>query len=104
MGLDKRYDMLRYAINECVGYRILDDDDVLQPGDETVCGSMILSQFYEGWHEMGPDDEDWREFFGRTVRDMNDRKHNNEMDTEERMFRRKVTPNPTAEAGKRREE
>jgi hypothetical protein len=87
MSLASRYDNMRDVINECVGYRVLDDDDVLERGDETVCGSTLWSG-NEEWSAM--EDEDFASFFGRTVRDMNDRKHNDEMDTEERLFRRRL--------------
>lgn len=87
MSLKHAYDNLRDIINECHGYRVLEDDDILERGDESVCGSTLWSG-NEEWFVM--DDEDFGEFFGRTVRDMNDRAHNDEMDTEERMFRRRI--------------
>lgn len=86
MSLRSKYDNLRDIINGCAGYRVLDDDDVIERGDETVCGSTLWSG-NEDWHVM--EDEDFGSFWGRTVRDMNDRAHNDEMDTEERMFRRR---------------
>jgi hypothetical protein len=86
VALADRYANLRDVINDCDGYRLLDDDDAIARGDETVCGSTLLGG-NEDWHTM--EEDDFGEFFGRTVADMNDRKHNNEMDTEERLFRRK---------------
>lgn len=86
MALNARYEELRWIINDCAGYRVLNEDDVLQRGDETVCGSTLLAG-HEEWQTM--EEDDFASFFGRTVKDMNDRTHNNEMDTEERLFRRK---------------
>lgn len=80
---------LRDMINSCIGYRILDDDDVLQRGDETVCGSTFLAG-HEEFHVMS--DDDFHTLFGLTVAQANDRKFNDEMDAEERMFRRKLAP------------
>lgn len=90
MSLHARYDVLRDVINNCVGYRILDDDDVIREGDETICGSMLLStKFSEEWHVIEQGDE-CDCFIGRTVRDMNDSAHNGELDVSERMFRRRL--------------
>lgn len=87
--LTPKWDRLRDAINSCNGYRVLDDDDVIQAGDETVCASTLWSG-NEEWGSIGEDDGET--FIGRTVRDMNDAGHNNEMDVEERLFRRKLAP------------
>lgn len=93
MTLSSKYAALRDAINDSAGYRILDDDDVIQEGDETTCASLLLStMFGEDWHRMSRKSEDWRDMIGRTVRDMNDPKHNDEMDVTERLFRRKAKP------------
>lgn len=86
MALDFKYKRIAELINESAGYRILTGDDVIQKGDETVCGSTLWSG-NEDWHVMK--DEDWAEFYGRTVTDMNNSKINREEDFDERMFRRK---------------
>ena len=86
MALDYRYERFRDLINESAGYRILEDTDVIQKGDETVCGSTLYSEA-ETWSVMK--DEDWAEFYGRTVKEMNNSKINREEDFDERMFRRK---------------
>lgn len=78
MSLDDRYVDLRDAINGCIGYRILDDGDVLQVGDETACGSTFLAGNEEFSFML---DDDFHDLFGMTV----------EMDVRERMFRRKIT-------------
>jgi hypothetical protein len=85
--LASRYDNLRDLLNGCHGYRVLDDDDVIQRGDETVCGSTLWSG-NEDWQVM--DDDYFGNDFGRTVADMNNPKVNKEMDAEERLFRRKL--------------
>ncbi len=87
--IDNASDNIRDLLNGNVGYRVLDDNDVIQRGDESVCSSTLWSG-NEDWFVMS--DEDFGDMFGRTVRDMNDRKHNKEMDAEERLFRRKVQP------------
>lgn len=86
MALDYRYKRFRDLINESAGYRILEDTDVIQKGDETVCGSTLYSET-ETWSVMK--DEDFGEFYGRTVLEMNNSKINREEDFDERMFRRK---------------
>lgn len=86
MALDYRYGRYRDMINESAGYRILEDTDVIQKGDETVCGSTLYSG-NETWSVMK--DEDFGEFYGRTVKEMNNSKINREEDFDERMFRRK---------------
>lgn len=63
----------------------LGDDDVIQRGDETACASMLAA----GWDDWSEMDDEFAKYFGRTVRDMNDPQHNNEMDVSERLFRRK---------------
>jgi hypothetical protein len=87
MSLYPKYARLRELINDSTGYHILVDDDVLQKGDETVCGSTLYSG-NEDWKVM--DEKEFSSFFGRTVGEMNSRACNNEMDVEERMFRRKL--------------
>ena len=86
MALDYRYGRYRSMINESAGYRILEDDDVLQKGDETVCGSTLYSGA-ETWSVVK--DEDWGELYGRTVKELNNSKINKEEDFDERLFRRK---------------
>lgn len=88
MTLAADFQSLRDAINDCVGYRILDDDDVLLATDETVCGSLLYSDYGYEWTALS--DDDFAFMVGRTVSDMNDPKHNSEMDVSERMFRRRV--------------
>lgn len=79
MSLDKRWEPMRSL------FGALSDDEIIQRGDETACASMLAAG-YDDWDVM--EDADFSEFFGRTVRDMNDPKHNNEMDVSERLFRR----------------
>jgi hypothetical protein len=86
MALDYKYKRFRDLINESAGYRILEDDDRIQKGDETVCGSTLYAE-NETWSVMK--DEDWSEFYGRTVKEMNNSKINREEDFDERLFRRK---------------
>lgn len=87
MSLDDSYDTLRGIINDCRGYRVLTDSDVLRRGDETVCASTLLAG-HEDWHEMKPDE--WAEYFDRTVAwaTSDDR---DDMDATERLFRRRTT-------------
>jgi hypothetical protein len=81
--LDK-YEMVRDALIECTGYRVLGDNDVLQAGDETACASMLFG-YYEQWQTM---DDEFADYFGQTVAWANDEKRD-EMDATERLFRRK---------------
>lgn len=86
MSLDEDSERLRDVINGCIGYRVLDDDDVIRPSDETARGSTLLSG-NEAWFAM---DDEFKTLFGLTVSDANDREHNDEMDAEERLFRRRL--------------
>lgn len=88
MSLDRRWIALRDAINTCVGYRVLDDDDVLESGDETVCASTLYSG-NEDWHRMRR--SDFGELFGRTVAEANSSAVNDEVDVGERLFRRRIS-------------
>lgn len=85
MALFDRYRDLRDLLNSQHLYRVLEDNDVLQAGDETVRASMLESGSEE-WHAM---DHEFENFFGRTVEDMNSEKFNKEMDVKERLFRRR---------------
>ena len=85
-GLESEYRDLRDVINDCAGYRILEDDEFVLRGDETVCGSMLLGEYAEGWQSM--EAEDW--VFGKTVAELN-ADTSNDMDASERLFRRRVT-------------
>lgn len=67
-------------------YRLLDDTDLLQIGDETCCLSTLLSG-RERWHELGPD---FADDLGKPVGRF-DATHA-DMDGWERQFRRPVTP------------
>ena len=85
MALLERYARFRDIIEDCAGYVILVDDNTIHLGDETVCASTLIIGT-ENWTIMGAE---FHKFFGRTVRDMNDYKHNTEMDVHERLFRRR---------------
>jgi hypothetical protein len=87
MSLDVDYLELRDTINECIGYRVLEAKDVLQEGDETACGSLILGGWYGVWVVM--DSEEWADYFGQTVEWANDDERG-DMDASERLFRRKI--------------
>ena len=74
------------------GYRKLEDDDVVQAGDEAACVSTLLSlDNTEGWHEIVPTDDDEEQglgvYIGRSPGSITDA---DEMDWAERVFRRKV--------------
>jgi hypothetical protein len=75
VSLVERYAVIRDVINDCAGYRVLEDEDVLRLGDETKCGSIMLSlRFDEEWHVL--DEEEWAEYIGKTVAWANDaRRH-----------------------------
>ncbi len=67
-------------------YDLLDDDDILQTGDETANASCILSiDHYIGWASIHPD---WDDVIGKTIGFICD--ETGDMDGNERIFRRKI--------------
>lgn len=81
--------MLRHEIspNHAIvgdGYRLLNDDDVLQPADQTACVSTLLSG-RERWISVLPS---WKDDCGKTIKEICD--DSGDMDGHERLFRRKV--------------
>lgn len=89
MSLNDEALALRRALNKNIGYRVLEDDDIVQHGDESICASSLLGDDEEAeWYVMKV--ADFGDFFGCSVRSLNDPTHNKEMDVEERLFRRKI--------------
>ncbi len=89
MPLDPNYQRIRDVINDCAGYRILDDDDVVVPTDETACASVLGGDPDADWSAVGKY-SDLRIFVGRAVSELNDPNRNREFDAEERLFRRRI--------------
>lgn len=92
MSLRYKYQVLRDVINDCAGYRILEDDDLIRLGDETACGSILLcdrgyEKFVADWTEV--DEEEFGADVGKTVEYLND-SASSDMDARERLFRRKL--------------
>lgn len=61
----------------------LSDSDVLQPGDETACASILFSNEGGKWHNVLPE---WEDMIGMTIEAVTQ----HDMDGWERLFRRPV--------------
>lgn len=66
------------------GYRMLDDDDVLQEGDQTACVSMLLGYDGDRWVEVTA--EDFPNDLGKTIGWY--REESSDADRWDRVFRR----------------
>ncbi len=67
------------------GYRLLQDDDVLEAGDQTARVSCLISYEGEPWISVLPQ---WNDDFGKTIRAVCE--DGPDADGWERVFRRKV--------------
>ncbi len=69
------------------GYRLLQDDDILQEGDETGLISCLLSfDYYLPWQKISS--EDWGEDLGKNIKWICE--ETGDIDREDRIFRRKI--------------
>jgi hypothetical protein len=69
------------------GYRMLNDDDTLEEGDQTACISSLLSFNGDKWVSVIPE---WKDEIGKTIGEILG-PNSLDADAGERVFRRKTS-------------